>query len=88
MGPGTFSDPVPKLSHLNPFSGFKQCLVTQPLRFPLGCQIKARVGEGPDDWEIGVVIKHWDECNAYRLRLQGGDEVHAPMDSDNFLMKA
>ena len=37
---------------------------------------------------IGVVVRQWDECNAYRLKLQGGDEVHAPMDLDCFVTKA
>mmetsp|Transcript_46411 Transcript_46411/g.86727 ORF Transcript_46411/g.86727 Transcript_46411/m.86727 type:complete len:424 (+) Transcript_46411:52-1323(+) len=68
--------------------GFKSCLVTKPLRFPVGAAIKAKVGAGPDDWEKGVVLKHWDECNAYRLRLQSGDEVHAPVDMDWFVKAA
>ena len=36
----------------------------------------------------GVVIAHWNECNAYRLRLEDGDEVHAPLDLDFFVKKA
>lgn len=36
----------------------------------------------------GEVLKQWDECNAYRLQLDDGTEVHAPMDDDSFVMKA
>ena len=36
----------------------------------------------------GKVLKQWDECNAYRLQLDDGSEVHAPMDDDSFVMKA
>lgn len=68
--------------------GFKQCLQTSPLRFPVGTQVKAKTGGGPHDWENGVVVGQWDECNAYRLKLIGGDEVHAPMDLDCFVARA
>ncbi|CAE7659938.1 CBWD2, partial [Symbiodinium pilosum] len=68
--------------------GFKACLMTKPLRFKVGQAIYAKTGGGPQDWEKGVVLAQWDECNAYRLRLQGGDEVHAPMDMDCFVTKA
>ena len=40
-------------------------------------------------WTLpGEVLKQWDECNAYRLQLDDGTEVHAPMDDDSFVMKA
>lgn len=68
--------------------GFKSCLQTTPLRFPVGTAVMAKTGAGPHDWERGVVVRQWDECNAYRLKLQGGDEVHAPMDLDCFVTKA
>ena len=41
-----------------------------------------------EDYEKGVVLKHWDQCNAYRILLASGDQVHAPMDLDSFVMRA
>ncbi|CAE7523987.1 CBWD2 [Symbiodinium microadriaticum] len=76
----------PRRPELN--EGFKACLVTKPLRFPVGTAIRAKTGAGPQDWEQGVVLAQWDECNAYRLQLRSGDQVHAPMDMDCFVMKA
>eukprot|EP00439_Symbiodinium_sp_Y106_P083177 s323_g23.t1 len=76
----------PRRPELN--EGFKACLVTKPLRFPVGTPIRAKTGAGPHDWEPGVVLAQWDECNAYRLQLRSGDQVHAPMDMDCFVMKA
>eukprot|EP00438_Fugacium_kawagutii_P008444 Skav217425 [mRNA] locus=scaffold1729:32037:34132:+ [translate_table: standard] len=70
-----------------PSSGFKSC-IAKPLRFAVGTKIKAKTGAGPDDWESGVVMRQWDECNAYRLKLNDGGEVHAPMDLDVFVKKA
>lgn len=67
--------------------GFKACMASA-LRFDVGTRIKARVNPGPDGWEQGKVLKQWDECNAYRLQLDDGSEVHAPMDDDSFVMKA
>ena len=53
-----------------------------------GLGLKVRSCVGFLTQEKGVVLAQWDECNAYRLRLQGGDEVHAPMDMDCFVTKA
>lgn len=63
--------------------GFMAC-IAQPLRFNIGARIRAKVG--PDQYMSGVVIKHWDEYHPYRLRLCDGDEVHAPLDDDAFVM--
>jgi G3E family GTPase len=64
--------------------GFKACLA-QPLRFAIGAKVRAKTGAGPDGYENATVLKHWDEYNAYRIRTDGGDEVHAPIDQDCFV---
>eukprot|EP00418_Pyrodinium_bahamense_P082686 CAMPEP_0179075934 /NCGR_PEP_ID=MMETSP0796-20121207/33843_1 /TAXON_ID=73915 /ORGANISM="Pyrodinium bahamense, Strain pbaha01" /LENGTH=410 /DNA_ID=CAMNT_0020773175 /DNA_START=67 /DNA_END=1299 /DNA_ORIENTATION=+ len=66
--------------------GFKAC-IAQPPRFAVGTRVKARMGEGEDDYEPGVVLAHWDAYNPYRIRIRGGGEVHAPLDND-FYVKA
>lgn len=67
---------------------FKACLV-KPLRFKIGAEVQAMTGEGVDDgYENGNVIAHWDELNAYRIRLLSGEEVQAPIDDDSFIRDA
>lgn len=60
--------------------------VAGPLRFGVGKRVRARTDE--NEWSAGKVIKVWDEFNAYRIRLDSGGEVHAPMDEDGFVMEA
>jgi G3E family GTPase len=67
--------------------GFKACMV-KPLRFAVGTKVRAKIGEGADDFAAGTVIKHWDEFNAYRIKLDSGDESHAPVDDDSFVCEA
>lgn len=59
--------------------------VTKPLRFGIGERILAA---GENGFAPGKVLRHWDELNAYRIRLDDGDEVWAPMDIDGFIQKA
>lgn len=61
--------------------GFQACIV-KPLRFAIGSTIFANVSSG---FTKGTVIAHWNEYRAYRLRLEDGDEVWAPIDDDRFI---
>jgi len=62
--------------------GFMAC-IAKPLRFKIGAKVRAKCGEG---YVKGRVLKHWDEYNAYRIELSDGDQVHAPVDDDAFVM--
>lgn len=65
--------------------GFMACMA-KPLRFDVGGRLKARTGCGDaDGYEPGTVLKHWDEYHAYRIRTDGGNEIHAPIDDDHFV---
>jgi hypothetical protein len=58
-----------------------QGLYAKELRFPVGATVQASVGT----FKAATVIKHWDEGNAYRLRLANGEEVWAPVDENDFI---
>jgi len=62
--------------------GVMACVV-KPLRFGIGDKVLARTGGC--DFTPGNVIGHWDELNAYRVKLNRGDEVWAPADEDGFI---
>lgn len=64
--------------------GFKACLAS-PLRFAVGSQVMARIGPDDEDYEQGTVIKHWDQCMAYLIKLQSEYKVHAPADEDDYV---
>lgn len=61
-------------------SSFHSC-EAKPLRFQVGARILANVGS----FKPGVVLKQWDEGNAYRVRLDGDTEVWAPIDNDKYI---
>lgn len=61
--------------------GFMNC-IAKPLRFEVGAKVEANVSMG---FKAGKVIKCWDEGNAYRIRLDVGVEVWAPIDDDRFV---
>lgn len=62
--------------------GFEACQVIPDLRFNVGTSILVNVG----GYQPGVVIAHWDEGNAYRIRLKGNSrEVWAPLDNDDYV---
>lgn len=68
--------------------GMEACKA-KPLRFKVGEKVRAKVGEGPDDYELGTIVAHWDAFHAYRIRLSSdGGDVRAPMDIDDFVMAA
>jgi G3E family GTPase len=58
--------------------------ITKPLRFGIGTRVQANTG----GFSHGKVIRHWDDLNAYRIKLDNGEEVHAPVDEDPFVKAA
>jgi len=60
--------------------GVMACLA-KPLRFGIGDKVLAQTG----DYTPGKVIRHWDELNAYRIQLNDGGEVWAPVDEDAYI---
>jgi G3E family GTPase len=58
------------------------------LRFAIGTRVMANVGT----FTKGEVIKHWNEGNAYRIRLlegpETGTDIWAPVDRDEFVKLA
>ena len=50
-----------------------------PLRFKLGEKVECQTDDG---WCKGTVIRLWDEWNPYRVTLDDGVDVHAPLDED------
>uniref|UniRef100_A0A6U6U3Q7 CobW C-terminal domain-containing protein n=1 Tax=Alexandrium andersonii TaxID=327968 RepID=A0A6U6U3Q7_9DINO len=62
--------------------GVMGCKVV-PLRFQVGDAVEANC----DGWEPGRIIALWDDGNPYRIRLESGDEVWGPVDTDQFVRK-
>ena len=52
------------------------------LRFKLSQRVLAKFAEG---FVPGVVMRKWDQGNAYRIRLECGTEVFAPKDHDVYV---
>jgi G3E family GTPase len=71
------------LDHSMYREGFLACKVDRPLRFMVGEEIEANVG----GYERGIVLKHWDEGNAYRVELKNKKKtnVWAPVDIDAYI---
>jgi G3E family GTPase len=61
--------------------GFMACLA-KPLRFKVGKKVLIQLGNG---YEKGIVLKHWDEFNAYRIQMPNGDNFWAPIDDDVYI---
>ena len=63
-------------------TGFEACRVSNTLRFKVGQAVMANVGE----WMEGVILKQWDDGNAYRIKLKGSaTECWAPIDIDAYV---
>jgi len=60
---------------------FMKC-IAKDLRFPVGTKVEANIAQG---FSKGTIIKQWDAGNAYRVRLDMGVEVWAPVDDDRFV---
>jgi len=69
------------LDKMNLKEGFESCVVKSENRFKVGQKVIANCGE----WRRGKIIVCWDEGIPYRIRLNGGTEVHAPLDTDHFV---
>jgi G3E family GTPase len=64
--------------------GFEACLVSDvPPRFSVGDAVMANCGK----WKKGTIVKHWDDGNAYRIRLKDGTDVWAPVDVDGYVRR-
>jgi len=61
--------------------GFEAC-IAKPVRWKVGHRVECRIRDG---YSPGTIIKLWDEGNAYRVRLDQGMEVWAPIDEDVFV---
>jgi hypothetical protein len=62
-------------------TGFADCIAS-PLRFKIGDRVACSVEEGRLP---GVVKAVWDEGNPYRVRLDKGNDVWAPVDEDAYI---
>jgi G3E family GTPase len=62
---------------------FKACLQSKELRFKVGDKVQCNIGVFAD----GIVIKQWDEGNAYRVEVQDSQKtnVWAPIDVDTYI---
>jgi len=69
------------IGRMNLEQGFRAC-IAKPLRWKVDHKVLANTSEG---WSKGQIIKEWDEGNAYRIRLDNGTEVWAPVDDDRFV---
>jgi G3E family GTPase len=63
--------------------GFEACRVGK-LRFEVGAIVEANCGK----FKRGKVLAQWDDGNAYRVKLDDGDEVWAPVDVDGYVRAA
>jgi len=61
---------------------FSECRAETSLRFAPGSTVFCNVAEG---FTEGKVLRHWDEGNAYRVRLYNGTEIWAPIDTNDFI---
>ena len=64
-------------------AGFLACRSTHEMRFPVGTLVEVNVGK----WKTGMVLKHWDEGNAYRVEVQDRrkNNIWAPVDVDRYI---
>jgi hypothetical protein len=52
--------------------GFMACRVSEELRFSTGTIVEANVGS----FQMGKVVNHWDEGNAYRIELDNDEKTN------------
>lgn len=65
--------------------GFMACEATGELRFAVGDRVKCIIKSG---WKPGKVLRLWDDGNAYKVKLDNGMQVWAPLDDDIFIRRA
>ena len=73
------------LDHQMYRDGFMACQETHELRFKVGQKVEANTGS----YQLGKVVKQWDEGNAYRIEIQNADKtnVYAPIDVDAYVRR-
>ena len=52
------------------------------LRFDVGTRVEANMGK---EYLPGTVVAQWDTGNAYRVRLDGRNDIWAPLDDDRWV---
>jgi len=70
------------LDHAALEKGVMGCKVG-PLRFTVGDEVEANC----ETWLPGKIVKVWDKGNPYRIKLQNGEDVWGPVDTDEFVRK-
>ena len=63
-------------------SGFQACVQSNTLRFDVGEKVECHLGP---EYVKGKVIAQWDEGNAYRVMLDIGHDVWAPIGKQHYL---
>ena len=63
------------------------------LRFKLNQRVHCKIGQGPNDWVMGTVVKLWSQQGPgfwmpYQIQLDDGAMIYAPQDNDNVIRKA
>lgn len=53
-----------------------------PLRFGIKCRVEAHHNKG---YLAGYVVRHWERGHAYRIKLDSGLQVWAPLDVDTYV---
>jgi G3E family GTPase len=69
------------LNKMNLRENFMKCVAAK-LRWDVNKRVQANVRDG---FAPGTIIQTWDSGNAYRIRLDTGVEVWAPVDDDKFV---
>jgi len=57
-----------------------------PLRYKPGQRVKCQLGDA--GWQVGTIVKCWEQGKPYVVRLESNQMVFAPRDSDECIMKA
>jgi len=62
---------------------FTACVQTKDIRFKIGDKVEVNIGV----FSEGIVVKQWDEGNAYRVEVQDANKtnVWAPIDVDTYI---
>jgi len=65
-------------------AGFNACIQSDVLRFEVGTRVECNLGR---EYAGGEVIATWDNGNAYRVMLDKGHDVWAPIDIDMYIRR-
>ena len=64
------------------------CIENTELRFKVGDLVDCKLEKDSDTYEQGTVTKLWDGPNAYRVKLDSGDDVWVYADDEEYITKA